>query len=154
MKRKIKLRVLNSKGFSLLELIIVITIMAVLVGIVAPMYMKYVESSRCSDDIQTAVEIQLALLADVAEGRIDQDVDGVAFLGGDATEDTVHDNPGQYSTHVIQTPYLQGGTVARYGKFYIVLHRNDGVCNVYADPACTTYCLTTQDGANAYKLGE
>lgn len=40
----------NNKGFSLVELIIVIAIMAILVGVLAPQYMKYVEKSRISAD--------------------------------------------------------------------------------------------------------
>lgn len=41
---------MNNKGFSLVELIIVIAIMAILVGVLAPAYLKYVEKSRKSTD--------------------------------------------------------------------------------------------------------
>lgn len=41
----------NNKGFSLVELIIVIAIMAILVGVLAPQYLKYVEKSRKSTDV-------------------------------------------------------------------------------------------------------
>ncbi len=41
----------NNKGFSLVELIIVIAIMAILIGVLAPQYIKYVEKSRRSADV-------------------------------------------------------------------------------------------------------
>ena len=48
---QLKEKKLNNKGFSLVELIIVIAIMAVLIGVLAPQYLKYVERSRQSADI-------------------------------------------------------------------------------------------------------
>lgn len=52
---------MNDKGFSLVELIIVIAIMAVLIVVLAPQYLKYVERSRNSTDLQNATEIVTAL---------------------------------------------------------------------------------------------
>ena len=52
---------MNNKGFSLVELIIVIAIMAILLVVLAPQYLKYVERSRNSTDLQNATEIVTAL---------------------------------------------------------------------------------------------
>ena len=52
---------LTNKGFSLVELIIVIAIMAVLVGVLAPQYIKYVEKSRASADAQQVEEFTGAM---------------------------------------------------------------------------------------------
>lgn len=51
----------NNKGFSLVELIVVIAIMAVLVGVLAPQLIKYVEKSREATDIQNCDSIATAL---------------------------------------------------------------------------------------------
>lgn len=52
---------MNDKGFSLVELIIVIAIMAVLVVVLAPQYLKYVERARNATDTSNATEIVTAL---------------------------------------------------------------------------------------------
>ena len=51
---------MNNKGFSLVELIIVIAIMAVLMGVLAPQFIKYVESSRVQKDLSAVSEVQNA----------------------------------------------------------------------------------------------
>ena len=54
------LRKESNKGLSLIELIIVVAIMAVLVGVLAPMFVKYVNRARAARDINTAEEIARA----------------------------------------------------------------------------------------------
>jgi len=91
----------NNKGFSLVELIIVIAIMAALVAILAPQYLKYVEKSRVSadqttlDNLMTAVQVAVAdpecswkagtitTSVDDSSGKID-----VTYTAVDGTGDT------------------------------------------------------------------
>ena len=49
---------LGNKGFSLVELIVVIAIMAVLVGVLAPTLIKNIEKSRESKDAQNIEQIK------------------------------------------------------------------------------------------------
>ncbi len=64
-----KERKLNNKGFSLVELIIVIAIMVILVVVIAPQYTRFVNNSRVSADVQTAQTMATAIDAAVAEGK-------------------------------------------------------------------------------------
>ena len=64
-----KERKLNNKGFSLVELIIVIAIMVILVVVFAPQYLRFVNNSRISTDVQTAGNMVTAVEAAIAEGQ-------------------------------------------------------------------------------------
>lgn len=52
---------MNNKGFSLVELIIVIAIMAVLIAVLAPQYMRFVERGRAASDRDNVQAIVSAL---------------------------------------------------------------------------------------------
>ena len=71
----------NNKGFSLVELIIVIAIMAVLVGILAPQFVKYVEDSRESTDIKNVQEMVTSIQVWAADpsGALPADASTLAF---------------------------------------------------------------------------
>lgn len=77
---------MNNKGFSLVELIIVIAIMAVLVGILAPQYLKYVQRSRVSTDITNAEEVANAINVAISDGNTTWTgiTSGTAVAGGAA----------------------------------------------------------------------
>lgn len=60
----------NNKGFSLVELIIVIAIMAVLIGLLAPQYLKFVQKSKVSADLSNAQALATAYNAAFAEGSV------------------------------------------------------------------------------------
>ncbi len=52
---------MNNKGFSMVELIIVIAIMAILAAALAPALIKYINKSRLSTDISTGTSIASAI---------------------------------------------------------------------------------------------
>lgn len=51
----------NNKGFSLVELIIVIAIMAILAGAIAPALIRYIDKSRRSNDVTASKTIKTAI---------------------------------------------------------------------------------------------
>lgn len=134
-----KQKSLTNKGFSLVELIIVIAIMAVLVGVLAPQFIKYVEQSRRSTDIQNAENIKTAILADIADGKITANVTtATAFTASTATT-------------IKEVPSVKGNLVSGSSKpFYYTCNVTDGTCSVYPDSSAS-YDLTTTSGADSYK---
>lgn len=60
----------KNKGFTLIELIIVVAILAILVGILAPQYTKYVEKSRRAADMSNAKAIETTLKMALIDGEI------------------------------------------------------------------------------------
>ena len=64
----------NNKGFSLVELIVVVAIMAVLVGVLAPAYLRYVEDSREQKDISAVGEVVQAIKIAAANEDVAKDL--------------------------------------------------------------------------------
>ncbi|MBP3577434.1 MAG: type II secretion system protein [Lachnospiraceae bacterium] len=84
MEQKVKA---NNKGFSLVELIVVVLIMAIIAVALAPQVMKWVDNSRIATDRQTADSVvsfaRLALTDQAAYAE-------VANLGANTIEITVN----------------------------------------------------------------
>ena len=66
---------MNNKGFSLVELIVVVLIMAIIAVALAPQVMKWVENSRKATDVQNYGHVAQALEVSYAKE--------VVFKGGD-----------------------------------------------------------------------
>lgn len=60
---------MNNKGFSLIELIIVIAIMAVLVAIIAPNLTKYLGSSKKNTDEKNLDEVKQQVLNAISDAQ-------------------------------------------------------------------------------------
>lgn len=67
----------NNQGFSLVELIIVIAIMAVLIGVLAPQFIRYVERSRVQKDASAIAEVENAIEVALATETIYQEVSAI-----------------------------------------------------------------------------
>ena len=105
---------MNNKGFSLVELIVVIAIMAVLVGVLAPQFIKYVEKSRQSTDLTNLDSIKQVVVAYYADKEgtdlptkvvIKQKSDtdktfALDITGGTASSDTVLEQGGVKDTKI------------------------------------------------------
>lgn len=129
----------NNKGFSLVELIIVIAIMAVLIGVLSPLFTKYIEQSRRSKDAQAASSLQTAYLADISDGTITTSV---------ASATAIID--GNKPSTVAEVPVVSGRITDT--AFYYTVDVSTGVCHIFVKGnSGTMHDLTTEAGVAAYK---
>ena len=105
----------NNKGFSLVELIIVVAIMAVLIGILAPQYLRYVEKSKVTQDENLVEELKTSVETACADpdSKIDEgftvtvDKDDTVCSLGDGSEDK------EFLEMILPSDYREGKLQSR-----------------------------------------
>ncbi|MCM1180504.1 MAG: prepilin-type N-terminal cleavage/methylation domain-containing protein [Clostridium sp.] len=86
----------KNRGFSLVELLVVVAVIAVIGGVLAPMLIRYVNKARLSSDIDTGKEVAKAIMAAVTEESVKDnavehaDPHPVADMDGDDFKDEVY----------------------------------------------------------------
>ena len=86
MYRKLQKKVTNKKGFTLIELIVVIAIIAILAAVLIPRFAGFTESGRKSAAISNARNILVAVQAMDSEGETLADIDSsdiTSYAGSD-----------------------------------------------------------------------
>lgn len=74
----------NNKGFSLVELIVVVAIMAVLLGVLVPTLVRHIETSKQSKDLDGVAEIRNSMEIALANEKF-SDLDVVFTCSGTVT---------------------------------------------------------------------
>ncbi len=127
----------DSSGFSLIELIVVVAVMAVLIGVITPEFYRYVESKRSVDLKQART---MAEVFDIIKATQD-----IALVNGyDCIETWNVDQAAvfDYDTYVSSSVMMyrvfaqMGGVpVSRVNKdyFFTVIYNENGIRAIYLD---------------------
>ncbi len=100
----------NNKGFSLVELIIVIAIMAILVGVLAPNLIKQLEKAKVSSDLEMCDAVVKALSTAEADVSAMASVNGPTALASACDADTIS-NTDDFGKAFWETMGCASGTI-------------------------------------------
>ena len=133
----------NNKGFSLVELIIVIAIMAVLVGVLAPTYLQYVEKSKKANDVSTIDTIVNAVEIASIDPVVVADADAPESINVVVTKDgfTISEAGSSWTTAVEDA--IEGAKLKSFTEVEFTATRTPGSGKV-------SFTYTATESANSY----
>lgn len=147
----------RNKGFSMVELIIVIAIMAILVGVIAPMLIKYINKSRLSADIDTGKTIATAISTTITDDaardnavehatpQLLDDMDGSDF------KDAVYKEVGLSGDIVGKSSKDADGDPITTQKFYYTLDAAKNKVEVFYGGITADYQIYPKTGSKLVK---
>ncbi|TCK98378.1 type IV pilus assembly protein PilA [Natranaerovirga hydrolytica] len=141
--KNIKKFLKNQKGFSLVELIIVIAILLIIAGIAAPNLIRNVESSRKSTDVSNARTIANAIGTAIANNGLDE------YSGAIGSSNSFDFESGANNLADDAIEYLQNAPTIQWGhsgadredEFHVTVDSDgtitieSGTLEVYPNPA-------------------
>jgi prepilin-type N-terminal cleavage/methylation domain-containing protein len=137
----------NNKGFSLVELIVVIAIMVVLVAVLAPRFTKYIEQSRRATDVTNANTIAESILVDVADGV---DIPTSAAVAKPSSDT---DTSNYLPSSIGEAPEVKG-SYGKGGTFSYTYDETTNSVSVYITADSSKNDLTSDSTASDYKNSE
>lgn len=140
----------NNKGFSLVELIVVIAIMAVLVGVLAPQLIKYVEKSRQATDIQNCDSIATTLKTYFADK---EGLTGTVTATVSTTSDVACAVPGGGTAQTAQIATDAGTALSDAGLTATRLKGSQWYGNITITYDCGTGQITYNAQSDNYTTG-
>lgn len=154
----------TNKGFSMVELIIVIAIMAILAGALAPALIKYINKSRLSTDIQTANTIGTAIQTalsnetgyDSAVASYNTTVKDLStiYAASDAFATSIKDTVGGSKAPTLKAKKCMNKTnpTSYGGQFYIFVDPGKNYACVAAGTGTSAPTIAYSTSDKAYKV--
>lgn len=143
---------MKNKGFSLVELIIVIAIMAILAAAIAPALIRYIDKSRKADDVTAAGTIESSVSAAIAN----EDAYEEAVKATPTVVANVSKGGGSYIGATFKSEMessLPQGADIKFKKkgasFYVAQTDANGQISVYLEKSSGT---TNNDGTNGWMI--